>query len=200
MLFKLLERRRALVPLVVCVALGLTAGGVGCVERYPESSIVVRRHTDSTGTMELNERLSQERAESVRSYLISQGVAGDRITATGIGSQYQVASNANEAGRQQNRRVEIEITPNQQQLQRGRAAARHALRGHETHNGDVRDPPGCSGARAAALPGPRLGAVDAPLRPPRRPCADRSAAARKDELATSWRQALRDQTEARSTS
>ena len=83
---------------------------------------------------------------------------------------------------------------------RGRAAARHALRGHETHNGDGRDPPGCSGARAATLPGPRLGAVDAPLRPPRRPCADRSAAARKDELATSWRQALRDQTEARSTS
>ena len=81
---------------------------------------------------------------------------------------------------------------------RGRAAARHALRGHETHDGDGRDPPRCSGARAAALPGSCLGAVYAPLRPPRRPCADRSAAARKGELATTRRQALRDQSQTRS--
>jgi outer membrane protein OmpA-like peptidoglycan-associated protein len=87
------------------------------LERYPESNLVVRGHTDSTGTTAGNDRLSQDRAESVRSDLISQGVAGDRITATGMGSQYQVASNASEAGRQQNRRVEIEIIPNQQQLQ-----------------------------------------------------------------------------------
>ena len=87
------------------------------LNRYPESSLVVRGHTDSTGTMALNQRLSQDRAESVRSYLISQGVSGNRVTATGMGSQYQVASNASEAGRQQNRRVEIEIIPDQQQLQ-----------------------------------------------------------------------------------
>jgi outer membrane protein OmpA-like peptidoglycan-associated protein len=87
------------------------------LNRYPESNLVVRGHTDSTGTMALNDRLSQDRAESVRSYLISQGVAGDRISATGMGAQYPVATNANEAGRQQNRRVEIEIVPDQQQLQ-----------------------------------------------------------------------------------
>jgi hypothetical protein len=63
--------------------------------------------------MALNGRLSQDRAESVRSYLIAQGVAGDRISATGMGAQYPVATNANEAGRQQNRRVEIEIVPDQ---------------------------------------------------------------------------------------
>lgn len=87
------------------------------LNRYPESNLVVRGHTDSTGTMVLNERLSQDRAESVRNYLISQGVAGNRISATGMGAQYPVANNTNEAGRQQNRRVEIEIIPDQQQLQ-----------------------------------------------------------------------------------
>ncbi|MCX5740825.1 MAG: OmpA family protein [Proteobacteria bacterium] len=87
------------------------------LNRYPESNLVVRGHTDSTGSTALNDRLSQDRAESVRNYLISQGVAGNRITATGMGAQYPVTSNANEAGRQQNRRVEIEIIPNQQQLQ-----------------------------------------------------------------------------------
>lgn len=53
----------------------------------------------------------------MRSHLISQGVSGNRITATGMGAQYQVASNASDPGRQQNRRVEIETIPNQQQLQ-----------------------------------------------------------------------------------
>jgi outer membrane protein OmpA-like peptidoglycan-associated protein len=67
--------------------------------------------------MALNDRLSQDRAESVRNYLLAQGVAGNRISATGMGAQYPVATNANEAGRQQNRRVEIEIVPDQQQLQ-----------------------------------------------------------------------------------
>ena len=84
------------------------------LNRYPESDLVVRGHTDSVGTMALNDRLSQDRAESVRSYLMSQGVAGNRISATGMGAQYPVASNTNEAGRQQNRRVEIELRPNQQ--------------------------------------------------------------------------------------
>jgi outer membrane protein OmpA-like peptidoglycan-associated protein len=87
------------------------------LNRYPESNIVVRGHTDSEGSTALNDRLSQERAESVRSYLISQGVAGNRISATGMGEQYPVATNASDAGRQQNRRVEIEIIPDQQQLQ-----------------------------------------------------------------------------------
>ena len=87
------------------------------LNRYPESNLVVRGYTDSTGSVALNQRLSQDRAESVRSDLISQGVSGNRITATGMGSQYQVASNASAAGRQQNRRVEIEIIPDSQQLQ-----------------------------------------------------------------------------------
>lgn len=87
------------------------------LNRYPESNLIVRGHTDSTGTMALNQRLSQARAESVRSDLVFQGVSGDRITATGMGSQYQVASNSSDAGRQQNRRVEIEIIPDHRQMQ-----------------------------------------------------------------------------------
>jgi outer membrane protein OmpA-like peptidoglycan-associated protein len=84
---------------------------------YPDSQLVVRGHTDSTGSTSLNDRLSQERAESVRSYLIAQGVSGERVSASGMGAQYPVASNDSAAGRQQNRRVEIEIIPDQQQLQ-----------------------------------------------------------------------------------
>ena len=87
------------------------------LNRYPASNLVVRGHTDAEGSTALNDRLSQERAESVRSYLISQGVAGNRISATGMGEQYPVATNASDAGRQQNRRVEIEIIPDQQRLQ-----------------------------------------------------------------------------------
>ncbi len=85
--------------------------------RYPASNLIVRGHTDSTGSMALNERLSQDRAESVRSYLMSQGVAGNRISATGMGAQYPASSNESAEGRQENRRVEIEIIPDQQQLQ-----------------------------------------------------------------------------------
>ncbi|MEJ2604076.1 MAG: OmpA family protein [Gammaproteobacteria bacterium] len=72
-------------------------------------TVIVEGHTDSTGSDETNLRLSQARADSVRSALIAQGVSPRRITATGLGSSQPVASNDTSAGRQQNRRVEVII-------------------------------------------------------------------------------------------
>jgi outer membrane protein OmpA-like peptidoglycan-associated protein len=73
------------------------------------STVVIEGHTDSTGTRSYNMSLSQRRADSVRNYLIGQGIAAQRITAAGLGPDYPVASNNDAAGRQQNRRVELVI-------------------------------------------------------------------------------------------
>jgi len=74
-------------------------------------SILIEGHTDSRGSRRTNERLSQERAESVRSYLASQGVEADRMRAQGLGSSRPVADNDTPEGRANNRRVEIVIEP-----------------------------------------------------------------------------------------
>jgi outer membrane protein OmpA-like peptidoglycan-associated protein len=72
-----------------------------------EIRVQVGGHTDSRGSAALNKRLSAARAESVRQYLISKGVAADRLTAAGFGPSKPVASNKTAAGRAQNRRVEL---------------------------------------------------------------------------------------------
>jgi general secretion pathway protein D len=74
-----------------------------------ESAVEIRGHTDNTGSAELNQRLSQQRAEAVRSYLISKGIAADRLTARGLGATAPIASNETEEGRAQNRRVTLEF-------------------------------------------------------------------------------------------
>lgn len=74
---------------------------------YPKTAVVVQGHTDSAGSEEHNMSLSQRRAQSVQSYLISRGVAPERIAAVGHGEAFPVASNASNWGRQQNRRVDI---------------------------------------------------------------------------------------------
>lgn len=84
---------------------------------YPESNVVIRGHTDSTGSEAANLRLSEDRANNVRNYLVNGGVSPSRITAMGFGEQFPIATNATEAGRQQNRRVEIEIVPRRDELQ-----------------------------------------------------------------------------------
>jgi outer membrane protein OmpA-like peptidoglycan-associated protein len=71
----------------------------------------VEGHTDNKGTEKKNEKLSQDRAESVKAYLVSKGVAEDRLVAEGKGQTVPVADNATEAGREQNRRVEFHIIP-----------------------------------------------------------------------------------------
>lgn len=77
------------------------------LEGYPDDPIVVEGHTDSRGPEGYNQQLSQKRADSVRSYLISQGVTPDRITAVGKGESEPMASNDSAEGRANNRRVEI---------------------------------------------------------------------------------------------
>jgi OOP family OmpA-OmpF porin len=72
-----------------------------------EIRVQVGGHTDSRGSAALNKRLSAARAESVRQYLISKGVAADRLTAAGFGPSKPIASNKTAAGRAQNRRVEL---------------------------------------------------------------------------------------------
>jgi outer membrane protein OmpA-like peptidoglycan-associated protein len=86
------------------------------LSRYPASEVVVRGYTDSVGSEASNLRLSEDRANNVRNYLVNGGVAPNRITAMGLGEQFPLATNATEAGRQQNRRVEIEIVPQQDEL------------------------------------------------------------------------------------
>ncbi len=86
------------------------------LRQYPESNVVIRGHTDSTGSESANLRLSEDRANNVRNYLVNGGVSPSRITAMGFGEQFPLATNATEAGRQQNRRVEIEIVPRREEL------------------------------------------------------------------------------------
>ncbi|WP_051181760.1 OmpA family protein [Thermithiobacillus tepidarius DSM 3134] len=81
------------------------------LNRYPESRVTITGHTDSVGDAAFNQRLSQQRAQAVMSYLASRGVASSRMVAQGMGESNPIASNGTEAGRQLNRRVEILITP-----------------------------------------------------------------------------------------
>jgi len=74
-----------------------------------DRKLTVEGHTDSRGTSSYNQVLSQERADAVRSYIISRGYPGDLIQAQGIGKDRPVADNANAEGRANNRRVEIII-------------------------------------------------------------------------------------------
>ena len=84
------------------------------LNQYPQTRIEIAGHTDSTGTLEGNQRLSENRAHAVRSYLASRGVAPERMYAVGYGQSRPIASNATAEGRAQNRRVEIIVIPNQQ--------------------------------------------------------------------------------------
>lgn len=71
--------------------------------------ITVTGHTDSAGSKQLNQGLSERRAEAVKAYLVSKGIDGSRIDAKGAGDTQPVASNKTADGRAQNRRVEIDI-------------------------------------------------------------------------------------------
>ena len=86
------------------------------LKEYNQTTIKVVGHTDSTGSFESNQTLSEKRASSVAEYLVSQGVEEHRVHHYGLGSRQPVATNDTDAGRQSNRRVEIEIknTPTQQ--------------------------------------------------------------------------------------
>lgn len=78
---------------------------------YPSTFIDVYGHTDSVGTDAYNQTLSENRAQSVASYLASRGVQSERIATQGFGESQPIADNATDAGRAANRRVEIRIVP-----------------------------------------------------------------------------------------
>jgi outer membrane protein OmpA-like peptidoglycan-associated protein len=73
----------------------------------PTWRVTIEGHTDSTGTGARNQTLSEQRAQSVKDYLTSKGVAGSRLASAGFGASKPVADNATELGRAQNRRVEL---------------------------------------------------------------------------------------------
>ncbi|HHX90491.1 MAG TPA: OmpA family protein [Paracoccus sp.] len=81
------------------------------LQQYPDSTIIITGHTDSTGAMAYNQSLSERRASSVAAVLIESGVSSGRVVPRGAGQTQPVASNETAAGRAQNRRVEIVIRP-----------------------------------------------------------------------------------------
>jgi outer membrane protein OmpA-like peptidoglycan-associated protein len=82
----------------------------GIVLAHPGLKLEVEGHTDAVGSDEFNQRLSEQRAASVRDYLTQQGLNPANVTARGFGESQPVASNDNAAGRQQNRRVELVVS------------------------------------------------------------------------------------------
>lgn len=81
------------------------------LEEYEQTVVEVAGHTDSTGSDSYNQSLSERRANSVSSYLSSQGVMSQRLITIGMGESRPVADNSSDAGRQANRRVEITMVP-----------------------------------------------------------------------------------------
>lgn len=79
------------------------------LNQYSDRTVAIEGHTDSVGSEDSNRGLSERRADSVKSYLVGQGVASSRLGATGMGEGSPVASNDSVTGRQQNRRVEVII-------------------------------------------------------------------------------------------
>ena len=89
----------------------------------PETDLTIQGHTDNTGRREVNDRISLQRAQSVRDYLKSCGMNADRFTVEGLAYDYPVATNDTAEGRAQNRRVEIYITANEQMIAEAEKAA-----------------------------------------------------------------------------
>jgi outer membrane protein OmpA-like peptidoglycan-associated protein len=82
----------------------------GIVLAYPSLHLAVEGHTDSVGSDEYNQNLSEQRAEAVRDYFVQQGIAATSIEARGFGKSEPIASNDTPEGRQQNRRVELVLS------------------------------------------------------------------------------------------
>jgi len=82
----------------------------GILLSRPGLKLQIEGHTDSVGSGEYNQRLSENRANSVRTYLVEQGIASNNTTTAGFGETMPIASNETAAGRQQNRRVELVVS------------------------------------------------------------------------------------------
>ncbi|AKU10744.1 outer membrane lipoprotein [Azoarcus sp. CIB] len=85
------------------------------IQQYPDTIVQIEGHTDSTGAASMNQALSENRADSVRTYMNQRGVESSRLIAVGYGASRPVADNGTPQGRAQNRRVEVLIVPAQAQ-------------------------------------------------------------------------------------
>ncbi|UPQ78807.1 OmpA family protein [Flavobacterium azooxidireducens] len=90
---------------------------VPVLQSYADTDIVVYGYTDSTGRLEFNQKLSEDRAASVRSYLVGKGLASARFKTKGMGPNDPIATNETVEGRSKNRRVEFTITANEKMIQ-----------------------------------------------------------------------------------
>lgn len=84
------------------------------LKEFDKTIIQIEGHTDSTGSQSYNQLLSEQRASSVRDFLLNQGIQPKRTRAVGYGQRYPIASNDTAAGREQNRRVELTLVPMEQ--------------------------------------------------------------------------------------
>ena len=82
----------------------------GIILAYPDLKLEIEGHTDSIGTDEYNQTLSEKRADTVRGYLVSSGVVPDHVTAVGLGKADPVADNSTASGRKLNRRVDMVVS------------------------------------------------------------------------------------------
>jgi outer membrane protein OmpA-like peptidoglycan-associated protein len=97
--------------LLPAARVGLNNVAEALSQQDPESNILVEGHTDAQGGAALNQELSERRAKVVRDYLVTRGLASDRISSEGFGSSRSVADNSSAEGRANNRRVEIVVEP-----------------------------------------------------------------------------------------
>ena len=92
------------------VAMGNLHQLVNFLDKYPDRRVAIHGYTDSLGSEEYNQGLSERRANSVKAYLADHGIDSTRLSASGMGQSAPVAGNDSGAGRQQNRRVEVIIS------------------------------------------------------------------------------------------
>lgn len=97
--------------LKVAAMMKLNQVGDALVKYSPDSTITIEGHTDSQGQSQSNKDLSKRRAESVANYLVSHGIARERIASAGMGASGPIADNASLDGRAQNHRIEIVVSP-----------------------------------------------------------------------------------------
>jgi len=90
------------------------------LKKYENTNILIEGHTDSQGSEDYNQELSEERAESVSKYLIDLGINPGRINTVGYGEEQPIAENDTESGRQENRRVEVAIYANEEMKEAAR--------------------------------------------------------------------------------
>jgi len=88
----------------------------GIMKKYPENILTINGYTDTTGSAAVNDALSERRAKAVRDALVSAGMPESVITTYGRGPNNPIGDNTTAAGRQQNRRVEIEVTVDESKI------------------------------------------------------------------------------------